>query len=562
MSPANITGEEHLISKIFSNEFSFTIPIYQRQYRWTIDEASALLDDLLSFLGEDNQGMNELSPYFLGSIVLIKKDSPDAEVVDGQQRLATLTILLAVLRKLTTPDFAAGLTNYLYQEGSLVENRSPTYRLRISESDAEFFRRYIQVPNGLSALESEKSTLRQTVPDSQKHILENSLYFLQTLQAITEDRRQRLARFIATRCFLVVVSTPDIESAYRIFSVLNARGLPLTLPDLLKADILGNISEDLRRNEYARKWESKEAELGQDPFQNLFSHIRMMYRKTKVRNALTEFKEYIRPAEHPEAFVDNTLLPLANAYEDILDASYENQYNADQINALLKWLNRIDNSDWIPPAILYMKQHRDEPDLLLRFLGDLERLAAGLMLLRANINRRIERYGRLLYSIENGEDLHSLTSPLQLSPEEKSSILEVLDGDIYNFEQIRKFVLLRLDSALADGGATYNQSIVTVEHVLPQSPPEESEWLEWFPEKEKRDDLTHKLGNLALLPRRTNAAAQNYDFDKKKRQYFQRDRVPNFALTNQVLSHKAWTPDVVENRQRDLIARLAEVWQL
>jgi hypothetical protein len=407
-----------------------------------------------------------------------------------------------------------------------------------------------------------KATLEKTAPDSQKRILKNSLYLLERLREVPEDRRERLASFIATRCFLVVVSTPDIESAYRIFSVLNARGLPLTLPDLLKAEILGNMPEEKRRNEYARKWESEEAELGRDLFQSLFSHIRMMYRKTKVRNALTEFKEYIRPADKPEAFVDDTLLPLAHAFEDILNASYESVNNADQINALLKWLRQIDNSDWIPPAVLYMKLHRDQPELLLRFLGDLERLAAGLMLLRANINQRIERYGRLLYSIENGEDLHSSTSPLQLSSDERNSILEVLDGDIYNFEQIRRFVLLRLDSALAGGGAIYNQSIITVEHVLPQSPPEGSEWLQWFPEGEKREDLTHRLGNLALLPRRTNAAARNYSFDKKKRQYFQREGVANFALTNQVLSHEVWTPEVVEDRQRTLTTKLAEVWQL
>ncbi len=158
MSPANISGEEHLISKIFSDEFSFTIPIYQRPYGWTIDESSALLDDLLSFLGDDKQSMDELSPYFLGSIVLIKRDSPSAEVVDGQQRLATLTILLAVLRKLTAAKFADGLTHYLYQQGRLVEGTQNSYRLTLRDSDAEFFRDYVQDPDGLSTLEDQKLT--------------------------------------------------------------------------------------------------------------------------------------------------------------------------------------------------------------------------------------------------------------------------------------------------------------------------------------------------------------------------------------------------------------------
>lgn len=562
MSPVNISGEERLLKKVLSDEFSFAIPIYQRPYGWTIDESSALLDDLLSFLGEEHESIADLSPYFLGSIVLIKKDSPDAEVVDGQQRLATLTILFSVLRMLTEPDFAEGLTFYIYRTGRQVEGTLNSYRMTLKKDDAEFFRKYIQEPGGLNTLETEQATLRRTTSDSQKNILENALYFLQRLRAIPEQSRQRLATFMATRCFLVVVSTPERESAYRIFSVLNDRGLPLTLPDILKADVLGNIAEESRRYEYAQKWEAEEATLGRDPFQNLFSHIRMIERRTKVRNALTEFNQYIRPADNPEAFVDNSLLPLANAYEDILTASYESDHNAEQINELLKWLGWIDNSDWIPPAILYIKLYRYQPDRLLQFLRDLERLAAGLMILRANINKRIERYGSLLNWIDKGEDLYSANSPLQLTSEERNEILEVLDGDIYNFDQIRKFILLRLDSALVDGGASYTQSIITVEHVLPQNPPEQSEWIKWFPEPQQREELTHKLGNLALLPRRTNAAARNFSFAEKKRRYFQRDRVPNFALTNQVLSRDVWTPEIVETRQRDLLSRLQSVWRL
>lgn len=287
----------------------------------------------------------------------------------------------------------------------------------------------------------------------------------------------------------------------------------------------------------------------------------MIRRKTKVRNVLTEFRDYIRPADNPEQFVDDTLLPFAHAFGDVRNASYESTTNSDQINALLRWLRQIDNADWMPPAVLYMRLHRDRPDPLLRFFGDLERLAAGLMLLRVNINQRIERYGRLLSSIEKDEDLYSADSPLQLTTEEKDAAVKVIDGDVYNFQQIRMLVLLRLDSALTDGGAVYNQPIITVEHVLPQNPPEGSKWLEWFPEEEERANVTHRLGNLALLSRRKNAQAKNYSFDKKKREYFQRNGVANFALTNQVLSREVWTPSVVEERQRELVAELKKVWR-
>ena len=147
MTVAKIHGSEHPIRKIFSNDFIFTIPLYQRPYSWTTEQAGELLDDLLSFIGSDTTvSIDALSPYFLGSIVLIKDDStPDAEVVDGQQRLTTVTILLSVLRQtIATSKFSAALTDYLYQEGNPLEGNPNRYRLTLRERDADFFRIHIQ----------------------------------------------------------------------------------------------------------------------------------------------------------------------------------------------------------------------------------------------------------------------------------------------------------------------------------------------------------------------------------------------------------------------------------
>lgn len=563
MSPTNIHGEEYRIGKIFSDDFVFRIPDYQRPYVWTIEQAGELLDDLLSFIGGDDQKVKEINPYFLGSIVLIKGDAPDAEVVDGQQRLITLTILYAALRELAPPEFGKGLTNRLYEEADPVEGTTNHYRLTLREDDAEFFKNYVQDKDGLKALEDQKAVLKQTSPHSQKNILDNALYFLERLRDIPEAQRERLAQSINLRCFLVVVSTPNIESAYRIFAVLNDRGLPLTYPDILKSEILGSIPEGTLRGEYAKKWVAEEEQLGREPFQNLFSHIRMVHRKTKVRNVLTEFREYIRPDQYPQSFIDDTLLPMANAFGDIRNASYESTTNSDEINELLRWLRQIDNADWIPPAILYMKLYRYQPERLLPFFRDLERLAAGLMILRTYVNRRIERYGRVLWAIEKEEDLCSETSPLQLTKEERQKVVEELSGNIYALGKVCTFTLLRVDSELSDGSATYKYPIISIEHVLPQNPPKGSEWLEWFPNEEERINSTHRLGNLVLLSRRTNRKAQNFDFEKKKQVYFRsQDGASPSILTSQVLDHEVWTPETIEWRQAKLVNTLKKVWRL
>ena len=91
--PARITATEQHLGKVFSDDYFFEIPLYQRPYAWTTDHVDELLDDLLDAMRRDSE-----SPYFLGSIVLIKdEDNPKSEVVDGQQRLTTLTMLLCVL---------------------------------------------------------------------------------------------------------------------------------------------------------------------------------------------------------------------------------------------------------------------------------------------------------------------------------------------------------------------------------------------------------------------------------------------------------------------------------
>ena len=157
---------------------------------------------------------------------------------------------------------------------------------------------------------------------------------------------------------------------------------------------------------------------------------------------------------------------------------------------------------------------------LTRFLSDLERLAAGQMSLRKNINERINRYAEILAAIEQSKDLYAADSPLQLSDLEKQDIVKVLDGDLYLEAKTRLYVLLRLDSELSRGQATYNYPTITVEHVLPQTPAPTSVWMQWIPTEDLRQKYTHRMGNLLLLPRKKNSEAQNYDFDVKKRKYF------------------------------------------
>jgi hypothetical protein len=559
MAQWDIKGEHRPLHKIFCNDFAFEIPHYQRPYSWEKQQASELLEDLLGFCG-DAGAIGETRPCFLGSIVLVKDDSkPTADVIDGQQRLTTLTILIAALAATSqTAELSADLRVYLFERGSALTGTEDRFRLRLRSKDEAFFREFVQSDGGLAKLRAYTGPLS----DPQRRVRENALYLFDSLQALREEQRRRLAQYLAQRCFLVVVSTPDTDSAFRIFSVLNSRGLDLTHADILKSEIIGAIASDRDRVLYADKWERAEDSLGRDAFKDLFAHIRMIHRPQKIESTLLDEvrAHVVKPATDPKKLVDDVIVASARAYEVLQSCEWEGagaEATVKQINALLTWLGRLDNNDWVPPALL-MLQRTDDAKVLERRLALLERLAASLLARRADVNARIRRYAQVIQSFNGGD----IDAALQLSDSEKREFVAVLDGELYNEPKVRLYVLLRLDSALGDGAAKYDHKIITVEHVLPQSPEADSEWMRAFRTDADRA-WTHRIGNLLLLPRKKNSEASNYDFATKKKRYFSSRRgTSTFALTSQVLNEDAWTPAVIERRQRECLAALSREWAL
>ncbi|MDR2106222.1 MAG: DUF262 domain-containing HNH endonuclease family protein [Coriobacteriales bacterium] len=136
--------------------------------------------------------------------------------------------------------------------------------------------------------------------------------------------------------------------------------------------------------------------------------------------------------------------------------------------------------------------------------------------------------------------------------------------NIYSLVAIRRnYVILRLDSFVSDAAAMYEPSVLTIEHVLPQTVDPSSEWAVWWPDENERALWLHKIANLVPLTRRTNAAAQNYDFKRKKEEYFASKRGTTlYALTTQVRGLSTWTKSVVQQRQKELLQVFKEKWML
>ena len=134
---------------------------------------------------------------------------------------------------------------------------------------------------------------------------------------------------------------------------------------------------------------------------------------------------------------------------------------------------------------------------------------------------------------------------------------------MYLLRYVCRYVLLRLDAKLSEGTAIYEYPTTSIEHVLPQRPSANSDWLKSFPTKQIRDKYVHRLGNLVLLSRGKNIEAENYDFELKKEKYFNTNTgVTSFALTTQVLRCREWTPAVIDQRQNQLMDLLKCLWRL
>lgn len=554
-----IDAGEVQLGKLFTAEYDFAIPDYQRPYAWGKDETLQLLDDLQSSLDRDTD-----EPYFLGSVVLVKeKGVASAEVIDGQQRLTTLTILFAVLRDLAVnPSLRADIQKFVEEPEVVWDNRSAKPRLKLRDRDAKFFRENIQTDGAIAALIDLSDNHVKT--DAQQSIRDNAEALHEALSEWTDNERKRLFVMMASRTFLVVVSTPDLNSAYRIFSVMNARGLPLTPPDIFKSQVVGAISESDRGN-YADLWEDLEEELGRVEFGNLFLYLRTIVSQARAeRGLLVEFPKQVLNDYLPtngKAFIDNLLGPYSLADQRLINQDFDGGGLWDDVNAWLKRLVQLDNDDWRPAALWALKNHKDDPAFLNSFLQKLERLAASFLLRRVYTTPRVARYLELLKQLDAGDALGA--KAFVLSDEEKKQTRERIGGEIYLVKQVRKYVLLRLDSIIADDpGASYTHKIITVEHVLPQNPKVDSQWLDDFTE-DQRAYWTHRLGNLLLLNRTKNSQAQNFDFTVKKSKYFTSGKgAALFALTTQVLSCPEWTPTVVEQRQKELTSKLTDEWEL
>lgn len=571
-----IESAKVVIREVFSN-FWFSIPAYQRSYVWGKDEISELIDDVNYASQHSPDGQ-----YFLGSMVL-QKDSIDEQaggqqvsydvhhLLDGQQRLTTLFLMTAVIRDLTGEEkLRKKCREMLFQEENSWDNTPGRNRIvyQIRDNVGEFIEHFVK-PDGGTLLKDDLGGYER----------ENNLSLSNMARAIRTMRERftgwqpeefgRFTKYLFNNALFIYVATEDLDDAFRLFTILNDRGIPLSNSDILKARNLGEVKEPKENAKWAEFWEDIEGELGRDEFDRFLSFVRTIYVKDKAREGLLkEFDERIYGTKPPLLTLGTATFKAVQDYkmaydEAVLFNPLPDSLGNDYRNLITMMLRTLPATDWIPAVLAWYRKFKANE--LLPFLKKLDNKFSADWILQLTPTQRIQNMNDVLKKIEqaqtpadvfkakSGDELDALLNP-GVFDYDKQALMGILAGDIYG-RRFAKYVLLRLEYLFFNHSSVLNlPDALSVEHIFPQNPAATSKWMSDFTNAERAQWL-HKLGNLMMLSRRKNTSLGNLDFVAKKARYFANsvETLPNSA---RVLILPEFSLASVQSRHDELLAKL------
>jgi len=582
-----IEAKEVTVGRLFSPDFIFKIPFYQRPLSWGKDNFDQLFGDIF-----DAMDKNE-TPYFLGSVILQEYDQKKNKyfLVDGQQRISALAILMAVIRDFTKKEkLREKLNSYLYQEEDEYKGIPEEMRVIPWENLEDLFKNYIYQLGGTQKFIKNFGTMEYSDRQDPKYHLYEAISIFDELvreKLQNPEDLEKFVKYILNQVYLVYIKTAALTSAFRLFNVLNTRGLPLTTSDLLKSENIGAIQDESTRLDYAGIWREIESDLGREELENIITFIRTIQLKEKAKLSIyEEYNKKIFRNGHLKRgieFIDYVKkisdIYIEKVLEGKISGSHSSQNEYKIIVNLLR--NFVPFSDWIPPLISFCHKF-DREGYLLDFILKLEKKVIIEWAAGFSFTERITSLNRIIKFIESENEPQEIVNKLLYYKGEegikgsrlrkrsdfrnKKQIESILtekldDSQFYSIYggKLAKYILLRIDMNYWDlENFPGYPGTITVEHILPQNPSKDSRWLEIFNDKE-REIWTNRLGNLVLLSGRKNSKAQNYDFNKKKKVYFSKKNTP-FRITQHLEKIEKWTLEEVRERHQMLLNNAKEIF--
>ncbi|WP_075891803.1 GmrSD restriction endonuclease domain-containing protein [Actinomyces provencensis] len=569
-----LSAEEQPLNRVFSRDYQFRMPVFQRPYSWGVEQALQLLDDVTESSSQSR------SPYFLGSIVLLRdpSDGRVRDVIDGQQRLTTLTILLAVLRELEErADVRDGLDHMINESGQVLQGIAPGPRLELRDTDRSFFRYTVQ-DGDLEALFDLRGSDLTSV--AQRHIFENTRALFDSLSTDrTPEERRALAVHLSNQVFLVVISTDDLASAHRVFSVLNTRGLPLTAGDILKSQIVGSLPREIQ-DRYSRTWDDLADSFGGSLDTFLHHVLTVRTHREAQDNLVEDFRTRVLPTIPDggmQSFLDRVIIPLAGAMRAVTSGSCEGM--GPGVADSLRRLGEFGTTDWIPVAMVIIDRWGVNSPTSADLLARLERVVGVDTVAARTRPQRRQRVVQLLDTLdaldpagagEAGEGGAPMGSGVQdpdarsggfaIDDNERRRALLNLRGEVTANAPITRIVLERANEQLStSGGPGARARTIRVVRLIPTSPSPDSSWRRLT--EATREYWTNRVANMALTTQ-TEARIRDVDGFAERVARIVTPAVEDLGLTAELTSIREWTPEVLQRREDRIVEALADHWQI
>lgn len=546
---------------LLGGDHSFAVPYLQRPFEWGEAEVADMASDLV---GACEGGY--LS-YFLGHIVGVRTADKRIEVVDGQQRFITTTIMLAYFRD-RLPARKSELWEAL--QACIMGDGQP--RLTPRPSDAAFLLEWVQTPGRMDALAKDwgkdETPPYQAVTDAQVLMAQAARTIRGKLDRLGHEAIEKLAWFVLDRAVIDFIIADNRSMAAILYRGMNMRGKKLSPADLVKLEAIegAGLPEDVRETA-ARTWERIEEKL-RGEFDFLLEIVPLLVsRETTVRPGdLAEWRKQAFRNADAETLLLQLLPVYADVFEEVMSGEIAmtvrdrgEQQAAATVNRLLKGLLFLTPHErrWIAPAIGAVHANRERPHFLATFFRGLDRFTFASFLDALSDRDRRDRFAGI---VRAGADPGQLEHAFELRPGEATAMLRRL-GEPFSRHTTRRRAMAARVNAAFPGGYSFGQTEdVTLEHVCPTSFSPVWAARGWTSAATRAcSDL---IGNFVLVTQAQNNKAGQKPIEEKFDIYFNWPGAPVHPITEDVRRYTEWTERHVRARTDRFIAMLAADWDL
>ncbi|GAA7705601.1 DUF262 domain-containing protein [Helicobacter pylori] len=584
MADESIEGKAYQLKDILATEFEayYQIPIYQRPYQWTEENCKKLLDDLLS-----SYECYKESDYFCGSLVLIAIGTDSAtnaktyDVVDGQQRLSTFILLAKVLATLYNNEVLNDKTSRDFLEKSL------------GDIDGEKRKRLTFNTIGFNAKDDFQDALdffgnSHASKNNKNNYLKNAVCLKNYLKEKEIENINAFIKWLYFKVVFIKTTCPNISMALRIFSVLNARGLPLHAIDIFKAELLKKLAKEKDQEEFVSRWNALRQKCSEN--ESKFPKRKENKREKNAAEILFSwYLAYLNPVTSGKSMEER----LADQFEKLNKPPLEYLKGVEDFyNTYCKVLEM---RDWHAHLLSYLA-------------SDFWRIILCTSILHHYSDQEIETLKELLVKFyyqnwvaEQKEPKKQTNCNIIKALKEKQSVENIASivkkyfkdenttqrfkenlQDDHLYEKHKRAsknswlrpILILVEYSISDDPRPkrIEKDDFHVEHILPQNPDPSSQWVKDFSEEE-RELYTHSLANLTLLGGNKNSQASNLDFKDKKKIYMGEEIRLNkkkpfkvitcYKMTIDIAHHYTeWTPKSLEKRKEELIEIIESALEL